>query len=102
MHSENSSYPKPGYYKHFKHDPEGTPLNYVYEVVGVAKHTETEELSVIYRPLYKNDFIGEAHFFSRPLSMFMETVTMNGVHVPRFERITDPTLLQEISELAAP
>jgi hypothetical protein len=62
----------PGRYRHFKGG--------LYEVVGVARHSETEEEFVVYRPLY-----GEGGLWIRPRAMFLETVTAGGVTVPRFQ-----------------
>ncbi|ADR33064.1 protein of unknown function DUF1653 [Sulfuricurvum kujiense DSM 16994] len=50
---------KSGLYRHYK--------GKYYEVIGVAKHSETEELLVVYRPLY-----GEQGLWVRPLEMFDE------------------------------
>jgi hypothetical protein len=63
---------KPGIYRHYK-GPR-------YEVVGVAKHSETEEQQVVYKPLY-----GEHSLWVRPLTMFTETVEVDGKTMPRFE-----------------
>ncbi len=68
--------PAPGRYRHYKGGE--------YEVIGVARHSETDELLVVYRPLYNTTGL-----WVRPLAMFRETVTNNGTTVPRFERI-DP------------
>jgi hypothetical protein len=62
---------RPGRYRHFKGNE--------YEVVGVARHSETHEPLVVYRPLY-----GEGGLWVRPLAMFTETVTRDGQTVPRF------------------
>lgn len=62
---------KLGKYRHYKGNE--------YEVVGVAKHTETEESLVVYRALY-----GEQGLWVRPLTMFVETVSVEGVVRPRF------------------
>jgi len=64
----------PGVYRHYKGQH--------YEVLGVAKHSETEEEFVVYRALY-----GERGLWIRPLAMFMEHVDKDGVSVPRFSRI---------------
>lgn len=60
---------KPGLYRHYKGKH--------YEVIGVAKHSETLETLVVYRPLY-----GEQGLWVRPLEMFIE-ILPNGVK--RFE-----------------
>lgn len=52
-------------------------------MIGLALETETEELLVIYRPLYENEY----ELFARPASMFTETVLLDGKSVPRFEKI---------------
>ena len=65
---------KPGVYRHFKG-------NY-YRVLMTARHSETEECMVVYQALY-----GEYGVWVRPLSMWQETVTRDGVTVPRFEYV---------------
>ena len=67
----HSSTLKPGIYEHYKGN--------LYEVTDVARHSETGELLVAYRPLY-----GEGALWVRPLDMFTETVTVNGQTRPRF------------------
>lgn len=62
---------RPGRYRHYKG-------NY-YEVLGVARHSETEEPLVVYRCLY-----GDHSLWVRPLPMFMETIVVEGEEVPRF------------------
>ncbi|MDO6428487.1 DUF1653 domain-containing protein [Thalassotalea sp. 1_MG-2023] len=66
-----------GRYQHFKG-------NY-YQVLHVAKHSETEELHVVYQPEY-----GEKGVWIRPLSMFNETIERNGVTIKRFQYVTAP------------
>ena len=63
-----------GRYRHYK--------NKEYEVLGVARHSETEEELVVYRTLY-----GNFDLWVRPLAMFTETVMVDGVEVPRFRYI---------------
>ncbi len=60
-----------GRYTHYKNLP--------YEVIGVARHSETHEPLVVYRPLY-----GEAALWVRPYAMFIEEVVVDGVSRPRF------------------
>ncbi len=65
-----------GRYQHFKG-------NY-YQVLYLAKHSETEELMVVYRPEY-----GERDIWVRPLSMFEQTLTKNNKPVKRFTKVAD-------------
>ncbi|UYF99298.1 MULTISPECIES: DUF1653 domain-containing protein [unclassified Halomonas] len=63
--------PAPGIYRHYK--------GALYEVLGTAQHSETEEPLVVYRALY-----GEYGLWVRPLEMFIETVEVQGQQQPRF------------------
>ena len=63
-----------GIYRHYKGS--------LYQVLHMAKHSETEESLVIYRCLY-----GEYGVWVRPLAMFTESIEVNGKEVPRFELI---------------
>ena len=63
----------------YKHSKSGK----LYEVIGLALETETEELLVIYRPLYENEY----ELFARPASVFTETIVLDGKSVPRFQKI---------------
>ena len=65
---------QPGRYRHYKGN--------FYELVGVARHSETEEEMVVYRKLY-DDY----SLWVRPLVMFTENVRMDGRTMPRFEWI---------------
>ena len=67
---------KKGRYKHYKG-------NY-YEVLGTARHSETEEWMVVYKTLY-----GEFSTWVRPYDMFFEEVEVDGKMVPRFEYVGD-------------
>ena len=67
---------KPGRYRHFK--------GREYEVIGVAKHSETLEEMVVYRQLY-----GEHGLWVRPASMWEETVERDGKTSKRFTYIGD-------------
>ncbi len=67
---------KLGKYRHFK--------GMEYEVIGVAKHSETLEMMVVYRALY-----GERELWVRPAEMWKETVTREGKTQPRFTYIGD-------------
>ncbi len=61
-----------GKYMHFKGKE--------YEVLGVAKHSETLEDFVVYKALY-----GKREIWIRPKSMFLEKVSWKGRRVPRFK-----------------
>ena len=62
---------KAGRYRHYKGGE--------YQVQGVATHSETGELLVVYTPLY-----GESGLWVRPLGMFEESVVHAGREQPRF------------------
>jgi hypothetical protein len=63
-----------GRYRHYKGGE--------YEVIGVARHSETNEPLVVYRPLYN-----ASGWWVRPHAMFFESVDIAGVVQPRFSRI---------------
>ena len=65
---------KPGKYRHFKGNE--------YELIGIAKHSETLEPMVVYRPLY-----GEGGLWVRPAAMWLEQVDRDGYCGPRFQYI---------------
>ena len=65
---------KPGRYRHFKGNE--------YEVLGVARHSETQEELVVYRALY-----GDFSIWVRPVSMWNETVERDGKTFRRFTYI---------------
>lgn len=66
---------KKGIYQHYK--------GKLYEVTGWARHSETGELLVVYRTLYKTEFPDEM-LWVRPLEMFIGNVTVEGQTKPRF------------------
>ena len=68
---------KPGIYKHYK--------GKLYEVIGIAQHSETLEKLVVYKALYQPE--GE-NLWVRPLAMFTETIEINGVSMQRFEFVS--------------
>ena len=65
---------KIGRYRHFKGNE--------YEVIGIARNSETLEDTVVYRALY-----GDGELWVRPLSMFCEQVERDGKKVKRFTYI---------------
>jgi hypothetical protein len=58
-----------------------------YEVTGLARHSETEEEFVVYRPLYNSEQNGEHRYWVRPVAMFTENVLVDGQEKPRFALI---------------
>ena len=62
---------QPGRYRHYKGKE--------YEVIGCARHTETEEDYIVYRALY-----GDYGLWIRPKKMFVEEVEVGGKRIPRF------------------
>lgn len=65
---------KLGRYRHYKGNE--------YEVIGVARHSETLEELVVYKALY-----GDNDLWVRPLAMFIEEVDVEGKKMPRFEYV---------------
>jgi hypothetical protein len=65
-----------GEYQHYKGNR--------YQVIDLARHSETTEWMVVYRPLY-----GEGALWVRPLEMFIENVVIDGVEQPRFKKVAD-------------
>jgi hypothetical protein len=64
--------PRPGRYRHYKGNE--------YRVHHLARHSETQEVLVVYQMLY-----GDHGFWIRPQAMFIESVMLaNGTHMPRF------------------
>lgn len=66
----------PGLYQHYK-GPR-------YRVIGVARHSETEEELVVYRTCY-----GDESLWIRPLAMFTELVETPEGKVPRFRYLDE-------------
>ena len=67
---------KKGRYRHYKGN--------FYQVIDVARHSETLEELVVYRPLY-----GEQDLWVRPLTMFNESIEVDGQAQSRFEYVED-------------
>ena len=65
---------KPGIYRHFKGN--------LYELVDIAKHSETLEEMVVYKALY-----GEGEIWVRPAKMWNELVFVDNKQVKRFELV---------------
>ena len=100
--------PEPGFYYHYKHDPEGPVENYAYYIYGVGHHTEEDCRPVdahmlVYRPLYPEAYVYQngRMFDLRPLHMFYEAASKDGVGVVRFTRIIDPEVIAELRAIKA-
>ena len=63
-----------GLYRHYKGG--------LYEVIGTARHSESLEPMTVYRALY-----GAHGLWVRPAAMFAETIEIDGVVRPRFEKV---------------
>jgi len=61
-----------GIYEHYKGNR--------YRVIDIVRHSETDELLVLYRLMY-----GDESLWVRPFAMFFEKVIVDGVEVPRFK-----------------
>ena len=68
---------KAGIYEHYK--------GARYEVIDTVRHSETEELMVLYRALY-----GDESLWVRPYTMFFEEIIINSKTTPRFTYIGIP------------
>ncbi|MGE3728224.1 MAG: DUF1653 domain-containing protein [Candidatus Sericytochromatia bacterium] len=60
-----------GLYRHYK--------GQAYQVIDLARHSESEEWHVVYRPLY-----GDFGLWIRPYAMFVEEIEYQGQRVQRF------------------
>jgi len=100
--------PEPGFYYHFKHDPDGRVNNYAYYIYGVGHHTEDDcrpedAFMQVYRPLYE-DAYAYRHgglFDLRPLRMFFEPAKWKGKEVLRFTRILEPQVIAQLEAIKA-
>ncbi|MDD3190729.1 MAG: DUF1653 domain-containing protein [Candidatus Pacebacteria bacterium] len=70
---------KLGKYEHYKGKQ--------YEVIGIARNSETLEEMVIYRALYDSKEFGDNALWARPRKMFLEEVIVNEKKFPRFKFI---------------
>jgi hypothetical protein len=67
---------KLGLYRHYKGGE--------YDVIGLARHSETHEPLVVYRPLYN-----QSGLWVRPYAMFFEQVEQEGRLQPRFALVVE-------------
>lgn len=78
---KQSSFPPVGVYEHYKST--ASDKRY-YQIIGFARHTETDEILVVYVPLYVIPEHKGLRIQVRPLDMFIENVEYNGSIMPRF------------------
>jgi hypothetical protein len=101
-----------GFYYHYKRNSSQPVEEGAYEVIGTAYNTESSDVHsndlkdfekdelVIYRPLYTDSLVYKAgkRFWVRPRSMFTELVEQNGTMVPRFQKITDASVIAALAQ----
>jgi hypothetical protein len=82
--------PRPGLYRHFKGGE--------YELLSVARHSETEELLAVYKSVADRDTI-----WVRPLEMFTELVEHADAKLPRFAPIAGSSKIRSrVGQIAGP
>lgn len=72
---------KLGKYQHYKGN--------MYEVIGLARHSETLEEMVVYKALYISSEFGKNALWVRPKTMFFEKVIIDDKEVSRFQFLGD-------------
>jgi len=72
---------KIGKYKHYK--------GKLYQVLGLARHSETLEELIVYQALYESKEFGNHAIWVRPVKMFTENVVFEGKSVKRFTFISN-------------
>lgn len=92
--SLNSNHPIIGaIYKHYKSTG---GLDHLYIMRGIAKHSETDELLVVYEALYTSEWLidSKSDFTVRPIEMFTGKVEIDGKTMQRFELVSNPKSLK--------
>jgi len=89
--------PEPGFYYHYKHDPNGPENQAAYELIGTGWHTETGEFCSMYRPLYEGWAFSSHLTYLRPAEMFMDRVEKPEYQGPRFIKIDDAALVARLT-----
>lgn len=103
----SESFPKPGFYYHYKHDPAGPVNEYAYEVINGGFHTEddcrpVDAQLVVFRPLYESSVYKAGKYLDvRPLSLFNERAIKDGASVPRYQLITDQATINALIQIRA-
>ncbi len=106
--------PEPGFYHHFKRNPNGPAREGAYEVLGIGFHTEagtmvappySQEHFVNYRPLYEHQLykltrrFGILCVFTKPLGLWFSEAQRSGVYIPRYQKITDRAVIAELERI---
>ncbi len=88
----DSRYPKKGRYRHFKGGE--------YELLYIARHSETDEPMCVYRALYDcSETPNNDRVWVRPLSMWEDTVTRGGVEAKRFTYIGESDIYRILKDV---
>ncbi len=81
---------KPLPHSHWRHYKSTGWVNHTYEVIGIARHSETQEDMVVYRPLYEvpeGNWVYGYNFATRPLSLWYDIVEYEWQQIQRFTQI---------------
>lgn len=74
---------KIGTYQHYKGN--------FYEVIGLARHSETLEELVVYRAVDESPDYGKNALWVRPKALFRENILREGKEIPRFTYVHSST-----------
>ena len=79
--------------EHDRHYKSTGGMDHVYEIVGISKNSEIDidnpdSIMVVYQPLYHAAILDgtPATMFTRPLSLFVDDIKINGEVRPRFTK----------------
>lgn len=96
---------EPGFYYHYKHDPNGPVEEYAYYIFTPGHHTEEDarpqdKFMQVYLPLYESALVYQmGKFFDlRPLGMAVEEVRTDKYAGPRFYLIEDEHIIEQLKE----
>lgn len=87
------------FYYHFKHDPSDV-RDHAYVITGFGWDLENDKKIVFYKPLYIFEIAGEkVEIATRSIENFTEIVTRDGKTFPRFQKITDEKIIEELKKI---
>ncbi len=80
---------KPTPHSHWRHYKSTGWVDHTYEVIGIARHSETHEDMVVYKPLYPIiwGWLFPRGIAVRPLSMWYDIIEYEWKKVQRFTEI---------------